>query len=205
MAENPDMLKMQADMLKGMSDEQLKSMAQAGGAPAGFDPAMAKMAAEAMSSMGPEELKSMMDMAQQMQGAGGDGGPGRGRPRRGVEQPGDDAEDAGPRDDGEGHGHAQEHGPRYACGDEREDGHEADQRAGRADAEHEAGAHAVPREAHDLPAVRLLTLRRGSRLRPSTQKRPGRPRHSYSSIRPAVAGVPCLIINIVLYCGVTAP
>ena len=71
MSENPDMIKMQAEMLKGMSDEQLKSMAQAGGAPEGFDPAMAKMAADAMASMGPEELKSMMDMAQQMQGAGG--------------------------------------------------------------------------------------------------------------------------------------
>jgi len=71
MSENPDMIKMQAEMLKGMSDEQLKSMAQAGGAPDGFDPAMAKMAADAMASMGPEELKSMMEMAQQMQGAGG--------------------------------------------------------------------------------------------------------------------------------------
>lgn len=71
MSENPDMIKMQAEMLKGMSDEQLKSMAQAGGALDGFDPAMAKMAADAMASMGPEELKSMMEMAQQMQGAGG--------------------------------------------------------------------------------------------------------------------------------------
>ena len=87
MAENPDMLKMQADMLKGMSDEQLKSMAQAGGAPAGFDPAMAKMAAEAMSSMGPEELKSMMDMAQQMQGAGGMEGLAGGDPAAALNNP----------------------------------------------------------------------------------------------------------------------
>merc|ERR1719379_2187795 len=111
MSENPNMIKMQAEMLKGMSDEQLKSMAQAGGAPDGFDPAMAKMAADAMASMGPEELKSMMEMAQQMQGAGGMEGLAAGgspaaalnnpemmrkmqEPRGRLEQPGDDAEDA---------------------------------------------------------------------------------------------------------------
>merc|ERR1719316_2564344 len=74
MSENPDMIKMQAEMLKGMSDEQLKSMAQAGGAPDGFDPAMAKMGAGGMEGRAaggspaaalnnPEMMRKMQDPA----------------------------------------------------------------------------------------------------------------------------------------------
>merc|ERR1719443_2059902 len=147
--------------------------------------------------MGPEELKSMMEMAQQMQGAGGmEGLAAGGEPRGRLEQPGDDAEDAGPRDDGESHGHAEEHGPRRARRHEREEGHEADQGAGGADEEHEARAHAVPREADGIPAVRLLPVRRGPGLRPRAQERADRPRHSPSSFPAAVVWLQSLIVDV---------
>merc|ERR1719201_2498833 len=51
--------------------------------------AMASAAIFAMASMGPEELKSMMDMAQQMQGAGGmEGFAAGGNPAAALNNPG---------------------------------------------------------------------------------------------------------------------
>lgn len=62
-----------ADMLSGMSEEQLASMAQMSGMPAGMmSPEMMKMAADMMKNMDPEEMMRMQQMATSM------GGPGAG-------------------------------------------------------------------------------------------------------------------------------
>merc|ERR1711937_1028506 len=75
-----DAMKNAADMIKGMSPEQLAEMqAQAAkmhgvNAP-NISPEQAKMAAEMMGKMSPEDMDRMMEMQKQM-GKGGAGAPG---------------------------------------------------------------------------------------------------------------------------------
>merc|ERR1740130_977038 len=70
----------QMEQMDNMSDEQLKSMAQAAGAMnpmmANMDPGMMRQAMNMMKNMSPEQQASMADMAKsgQMPGMGGMGG-----------------------------------------------------------------------------------------------------------------------------------
>ena len=76
MAQNPEMAKMAADMLRSMPPDQIEAITRSNQLPGGMKvtPEMAKMAADSLSSMSPSEISRMAEMASSSNGSGGGGG-----------------------------------------------------------------------------------------------------------------------------------
>jgi hypothetical protein len=71
MADNPDMMRMAADMMSSLPADQIAAMTAA---QPGMTPEMARMAAEQVKKMSPADMRRMGEMAAAMQGGGGGGG-----------------------------------------------------------------------------------------------------------------------------------